>query len=94
MKFAALAHPGRAAICGEAAIAPVATDHRRKLSEAQRRRGARPPKAGRPWTAAEDELGRTLPAPEAAARTGRPLCSVYGRRRQLNLPDGRKKVNR
>jgi hypothetical protein len=37
---------------------------------------------------------RTLPAPEAAERTGRPLCSVYTRRRQLKLPDGRKRLSR
>src|SRR5262245_37596403 len=34
---------------------------RRKMSEAHRRRGARPPKAGRPWSPLEDRLLRTLP---------------------------------
>jgi hypothetical protein len=32
---------------------PLSEEHRRKLSAAYRRRGTRPPKAGRPWTAAE-----------------------------------------
>jgi hypothetical protein len=37
------------------------------MSEAQRRRGTWPPAAGRPWTAEEDELARTLPVRKAAA---------------------------
>jgi hypothetical protein len=45
---------------------------------------------GRAWTAAEDELVRTLPAAEVARRTGRSLASVYARRRRLGLPDGRR----
>jgi len=68
---------------------PLSEEHRRKLSAAHRRRGTRPPKAGRPWTAAEDELVRSLPPPEAAEKTGRPLSAVYDRRRKLKLPDGR-----
>jgi hypothetical protein len=69
---------------------------RRKMSEAHRRRRTRPPKAGRPWTRQEDRLLRTLPPPEAAARTGRSLGAVYGRRRELGLPDARagRKVSR
>jgi hypothetical protein len=54
-----------------------------KMSAAHRRRGTRPPKAGRPWTGAEDELVRTLPAAEAARRTGRTLAAVSARRRGL-----------
>jgi hypothetical protein len=73
---------------------PLSKQTRRKMSEAHKRRGTRPPKAGRPWTAEEDELVRTLPAPEASAKTGRPLCSVYSRRRQLKVPDGRAGRNR
>jgi hypothetical protein len=69
---------------------PLSEETRRRMSAAHKRRGTRPPKAGRPWTAEEDELVRTLPAPQAAAKTGRPLCSVYGRRRQLTVPDGRR----
>jgi hypothetical protein len=59
------------------------------MSAANRRRGTRPPKAGRPWSVREDELVRGLPAPEVARRTGRALAAVYGRRRVLGLPDGR-----
>jgi hypothetical protein len=67
----------------------VSEETRRKMSEAARRRGARPPKAGRPWTAEEDALVREHPAAEVALRTGRTLSAVYDRRRQLGLPDGR-----
>jgi NUMOD3 motif len=62
---------------------------RAKMSAAQRRRGARPPKAGRSWTPEEDELLRTLRPVEVAARTGRTLTAVYGRRIVLGMPDGR-----
>jgi hypothetical protein len=36
-----------------------------------------------PWTAAEDRLVRTLPPGEAAARMGRTMHAVYGRRHDL-----------
>jgi hypothetical protein len=65
---------------------------RRRMSEAHLRRGTRPPKAGRPWTAAEDALLTAgLAAAEVAARTGRTLGAVYQRRGVLRLPDGRRK---
>jgi hypothetical protein len=67
---------------------------RRKMSEAQRRRGARPPKAGRPWTAEEDALVKALPAREVAARTGRTLSAVWSRWQALGMPDGRRKAGR
>jgi hypothetical protein len=41
----------------------------------------------RPWTPEEDEVVRTLPAKEAARRTGRPLSTVYERRRLLRRQD-------
>jgi hypothetical protein len=66
-------------------------DERRKRSESHKRRGTRPPKAGWPWKADEDELVRTLPAAEVAARTGRILQAVYDRRHELQLPDGRRR---
>jgi hypothetical protein len=64
---------------------------RRRMSEAHRRRGTRPPKAGRAWTVEEDGLVRTLPAIYAAQQMGRTLGAVYCRRRELRgareLPD-------
>ena len=62
---------------------------RRTMSEAQCCRGARPPRAGRPWTAEEDALVKALPAKDAGRRTGRTLGAVYDRRRVLGMPDGR-----
>src|SRR5262249_14239116 len=64
---------------------------RAKMSAAQRARGARPPKAGVPWTAREDALLRRLPAEEVAQRTGRTLRAAYSRRRDLGLPGGRRR---
>jgi len=62
---------------------------RAKMSVAQRRRGARPPKAGRAWTTEEGALVRSLPASEVVNRTGRTLQAVYDRRSILGLNDGR-----
>jgi hypothetical protein len=62
---------------------------RRKMSEAHRRRGTRPPKAGRPWSAEEDALLHELMPAEVAKRTGRTLMAVWHRRRALGFPDGR-----
>jgi hypothetical protein len=60
-------------------------ESRRKMSEAHRRRGTIVP-GTRVWTPEEDELVRTLPAEEAAARMGRSLLAVRERRRRLGLP--------
>jgi hypothetical protein len=62
---------------------------RRKMSAAAKRRGARPPAAGRPWTEAEDRAVRTLRPEAAAAKTGRTLTAVFKRRYKLRTPDGR-----
>jgi len=64
---------------------------RRRQSEAHRRRGTRPPAAGRAWTAREDKLCRELAVAEVVKRTGRTLAAVYVRRHVLGLPDGRSK---
>jgi len=64
---------------------------RTKMSESHRKRGTRPPLAGPPWSAQEDEVVRTLPAVAAAARTGRSLVAVYQRRNVLKVPDGRRR---
>jgi hypothetical protein len=66
----------------------LSEETRRKIGEASRRRGARPPKAGRLWTAEEDALQQLTPA-EVAERTGRTLGAVWHRRQALGLPDGR-----
>jgi hypothetical protein len=73
---------------------PLSAETRRKMSEAHKRRGTRPPKAGRPWTAFEDRLARKLPVAEAARRTGRTDSAVKCRRRLLGLPDGRRRRRR
>jgi len=74
---------------------PLGTPHsaeaRAKMSAAHKRRGTRPPKAGRPWTAEEEALLRRLPPAEAARRTGRTLKAVYAWRRVLGEPDGRRR---
>jgi hypothetical protein len=71
---------------------PLSAETRRKMSEAHRRLGTRPPKAGRPWTPEEDGLiTGELPPMEVAVRTGRTLSTVYQRRGVLGLPDGRRR---
>jgi hypothetical protein len=67
---------------------------RRKMSAAHRRRGTRPPSAGVPWTAAEDELVRTRRPKDVARVTGRTLTAVYSRRAALRLEDGRTRAAR
>jgi hypothetical protein len=66
---------------------------RRKMSEAHRRRGTLVPGTV-VWTEREDALVRSLPAAEAARRTGRTLGAVWSRRRVLGLPDGRRKESK
>ena len=53
---------------------------RRKMSEAHRRRGTRPPWLNPAWTAEEDSLLRTLTPKEVAERTGRTVTAVRARR--------------
>jgi len=62
---------------------------RRKMSEAHRLRGTRPPWLKPAWSAKEDALVRSLPAAEAAARTRRSLSAVYSRRSELGVNNGR-----
>jgi hypothetical protein len=69
-------------------------DHRRKLSEAQKRRGARPPAAGRSWASWEHELLLALPPADVAKQTGRTLRAVFLRRHKLGLPDRRARAER
>jgi len=67
----------------------VSDESLQRMSAAQRRRGARPPKAGRAWSAEEDALVRELPASDVVNRTGRTLSAVYTRRHQMGLKEGR-----
>jgi len=70
-------------------------EERRKRSEAHKRRGTWRPAAGRPWTAAEDEVVRTMRLCEAVKMLrDRTAESVRSRRRTLGVPDGRRKENR
>jgi hypothetical protein len=62
---------------------------RRKMSRTHQRLGSMVP-GTKVWTVVEDELVRTLPAEEAAKRTGRSLTAVYTRRNRLGVPDGRR----
>ena len=73
---------------------PHTEEVRKLLSELSRRRGARPPKAGRPWTAEEDALVWSLPAAQVAEQTKRTLSAVYTRRYELNVPDGRRRTGK
>jgi hypothetical protein len=58
---------------------------RRRMSEAHKRRGTRPPAAGRPWTPEEDALLGTMPDSEVAQRTSRTPGAVAGRRVALDI---------
>ncbi len=70
-------------------LARIGTHHtdeaRRRMSEAQRARGTRPPAAGRPWEPEEDALLGTMPDEEVARRTGRTPGAVRCRRVVLNV---------
>lgn len=66
-------------------------DQRRKMSEAHKRRGTRPPKAGKPWAAWEDDLCKTAKPSEVVEKTGRSLSAVFSRRAVLKVADGRKR---
>lgn len=67
---------------------------RRKMSETAKRLGTRPPLTAPQWSAADDELCRTMPPAEVAARTARTIKAVYGRRWVLGMHDGRTKHQR
>ncbi|HWB14725.1 MAG TPA: hypothetical protein VG826_36215 [Pirellulales bacterium] len=70
---------------------PHSDEAKAKIRAAHRKRGTRPPKAGRPWTAEEDALCRTLRPAEMVRRTDRTLSAVNQRRRALGLRDGRRR---
>jgi len=86
-------HVGKAVAEAHRGTHPSA-EARRKMSEAHRLRGTRPPRAGRPWTAEEDELLRTRRPKDVARVTGRTLTAVNSRRVALRLEDGRTRAAR
>jgi hypothetical protein len=65
---------------------PLSTETRGKMSEAHRRRGTRPPKAGRAWEPWEDALLGGVDDAEVARQTGRTVKAVSRRRRELRSP--------
>src|SRR5581483_11332512 len=68
----------------------ISAETRRRMSEAHRRRGTRPPKAGRPWTAEEEALLGTMTDRDVGVRTGRSPATVYARRAELGIPSFRR----
>src|SRR5262245_32875823 len=67
----------------------LSAEHRRKVGEASRRRGARPPKAGRAWTKAEEALLRRLPVAEVARQVALLWQSTAGGNRLVCQTGGR-----
>jgi hypothetical protein len=59
---------------------------RRKMSAAQRRRGAYPPAAGRPFTPEEDAILGTAKDREIAAKLERDIKTIHARRKRLGIP--------
>src|SRR5207248_586567 len=55
-------------------------------SEANRRKGTRPPFVGQSWTAEEEAFLGKLPDAEVVKRTKRTLMAVRCRRQQLRIP--------
>lgn len=62
---------------------------RRKMSEAHKRHGTRPPGSGEPWTPEEDALLGTMMDKDVAARLGVGKQAVFERRTQLDIPSFR-----
>jgi hypothetical protein len=63
----------------------VSAETRARMSAAHKRRGTRPRKAGRAWTAHEDGLVHRLTPPQVARLTGRSLLAVHTRRSELGI---------
>ena len=64
---------------------PLSEEHRANLSAAARRRGARPPAAGRSWTAKELRLMGTMLDRELADRFGRSPQAVALKRKNIGI---------
>jgi hypothetical protein len=67
----------------------LSAEQRAKTSAAHKRRGTRPPSAGKSWAAWEDRLLDKLPPASVGSKTGRTLTAVYLRRAALGINDGR-----
>ena len=68
---------------------------RQQMSEAQKKRGTRPPWLNKPWEPWEDALfEKPLTQKEIAEKTGRTIPAIQGRRKTLGLPDARTKAVR
>jgi hypothetical protein len=72
-------HPNALAAPERARGRPASAEARRKMSEAYKQRGTRPPAAGPAWTPGEDALLGTMPDKQIARRTGRTLLAVRSR---------------
>jgi hypothetical protein len=64
---------------------PHSAEARRKMSEAQRRWGTRPPAAGRAWEPWEEALLGQVSDAEVARRTGRKQSAVKSWRQKLRI---------
>ena len=64
---------------------PLSAERRRKIGDAHKRLGTRPPWINPGWSAHEDRLLWSLPPREVAKRTGRTLTAVFSMRYKLGL---------
>lgn len=71
---------------------PQSDETRAKISAANKRRGAYPPAAGRPFTAEDDALLGTAPDQEIAQRLGRSAATIAGRRLLLGIESYRRRT--
>ena len=69
----------------------LTAEHCQKLSEANKRRGAYPPAAGRPFTSEEDVILGTATDREIGERLGRGLQTIHKRRQRLGVEAFRKR---
>lgn len=67
----------------------ASAETRQRMSEAHKRRGTRPPKAGKPWRSDEDELLLRYDPAEVARQSGRTIRAVYMRSYLLGIRAGR-----
>jgi hypothetical protein len=78
-------HPKAWAALAKARHRPRSLEHRRKIAEATRRLGIRPP-VGRQWESWETALLGTTPDADVVTRTGRTLKAIQTMRACLRIP--------